>query len=176
MEMQGPEPQRESKQKIKSPLPQLPAPNKTSIANQVCWYMGGLMMALGIVGYVVPNLFQAHLNPVHNLILVVSGALALWFGLNAVDYNAKKFSYWFGGVYMLLGVAGFAFGQRALSLTRPTVSGIPEESAFLWKLVPGNLELGTTDHVLHIVIGGIFLLGAYLTLRKVRPFNKVTWH
>ncbi len=176
MDLQQPELPRESKQKIKIPLPELPSPNKTSIANQVCWYMGGLMIVLGLVGYVVPNLFEANLNPVHNLILLVSGALALWFGLTAANYTAKRFCNWFGGVYMLLGVAGFAFGHRALSLTRPTASGIPEESAFLWQLVPGKFELGTADHVLHIIIGGVFLLGAFYTLRKTRPFDKITWH
>ena len=178
MDLQHPEPQREPQKKTQTPppQPQLLPPNRVSPANQVCWYMGGLMMALGLLGYVVPGLFEAHLNPVHNLIHLVSGALALWFGLTSANYTAKLFCNWFGGAYMMLGVAGFAFGHRALSLTRPTVTGIPEESSFLWQLVPGKFELGTTDHILHIVVGGIFLLGAAFTLRKFRPTGKTTWH
>ncbi|HEY8270728.1 MAG TPA: hypothetical protein VIG33_07545 [Pseudobdellovibrionaceae bacterium] len=176
MEPQQPEPQRAPKPKIKIPLPQLPAPNKTSIANQVCWYMGAFMVALSIVGAVIPGLFEAHLNPIHNFILLASGFSSLWFGLKTMDYRAKKFCNWMGGFYMMLGVAGFGFGHRALSLTRPTASGIPEESAFLWQLVPGKFELGTVDHFLHMVIGGIFLLGAYFTLKKIRPFRKNIWH
>lgn len=176
MDPQPPEIQRISRRKIKIPLPQLPAPNKTSIANQVCWYMGGLMIALSIVGAIAPGLFQAHLNPVHNFILLASGILSLWFGLGKTDYMAKKFCNWLGGFYMMIGVAGFAFGHRAFSLTRPTVSRIPEESAFLWQLVPGKFELGTVDHFIHMAIGGIFLLGAYFTLRKLKPLRKRTWH
>lgn len=176
MEPLQPEPRRDFKSKIKMPLPQLPAPNKTSVANQVGWYLGGFMIALSIVGAIAPGLFQAHLNPIHNFILLASGVFSLWFGLKTIGYKAKKFCNWFGGFYLMLGVAGFAFGQRAPSLTRPTVSGVPEESAFLWKVVPGKFELGTVDHILHMMIGGIFLLGAYFTLRKIRPLRKSTWH
>lgn len=163
-----------SKKTSKTPLPELPPPNKVSLANQVCWYVGGLMIAVGLVGFVVPGVFGFHFNPVHNLIHAVSGALALWFGLTSPNYTAKRFAQWFGGVYLVLGLAGFAFGQRALSLTRPTATGIPEESSFLWRLVPGNFEIGTADHILHIVIGVVFLMGAYFTLRGEK--HKITWH
>ncbi|MGZ3745243.1 MAG: hypothetical protein ACXVB1_04540 [Pseudobdellovibrionaceae bacterium] len=182
MEPQPPERQRELKPKIKEskikvPLPQLPAPNKVSVANQVCWYMGGLLVAISIVGAVIPGLFQAHLNPIHNFILLASGILSLWFGLTKMDFMAKKFCNWMGGFYMMLGVAGFAFGHRAPSLTLPPTQGAPEESAFLWPLIPEKFELGTVDHSLHMIIGIIFLLGAYFTLRKLRPIRrKATWH
>lgn len=33
----------------------------------------------------------------------------------------------------------------------------------LFKAVPGHLELGTSDHVLHIVLGLIFIAGGLLT-------------
>ena len=173
LQTQVPEPQKEPR---KVPLPELPPPNKISVANQVCWYMGGLLLAAGLIGFVTPGLFAAHLNPVHNLIFLVSGVISLWFGLTSPDYTAKRFSKWFGGIYMLFGLAGFAFGQRGLSLTRPTTTGLPEESFFLWKLVPGHFELGTTDHVFHILVGAVFLAGSYFTLRKYKPAHKIIWH
>lgn len=175
MDLQTPTPEPQRKPRP-VPLPELAPPNKQSIANQTCWYMGAAVLATGIVGFVVPGLFGLHLNPVHNLILMVSGALAVWFGLTSTDYTAKRFSQWFGGVYFVLGLAGFAFGQRALSLTRPTLNGIAQESAFLWRLVPGSFELGTGDHILHLIIGTVFLLAAFFTLRGVKHKEKITWH
>lgn len=175
MDLQTPTPEPQRKQR-QVPLPVLPPPNKISAANQTCWYTGAAVLATGIVGFVVPGLFSLHLNPVHNLILMVSGALAVWFGLTSTDYTAKRFCNWFGGVYFVWGLAGFAFGQRAISLTRPTTTGIAEESSFLWRLVPGRFEIGTGDHVLHLIIGAIFLAAAFMTLRGVRHKDKITWH
>lgn len=175
MDLQTPTP--EPKKKTRPiPMPELPPPNKVSVANQVCWYMGAVLLATGLVGFVVPGLFGLHLNPVHNLILLVSGALSIWFGLTSPNYTAKRFSQWFGGFYLLLGIAGFAFGHRAISLTRPTATGLAEESSFLWQLVPGRFELGTGDHALHVIAGIVFLLGAYFTLRKARFSKDITWH
>lgn len=175
MDLQTPTPEPTRKPRP-VPLPELPPPNKVSVANQVCWYAGALVFAIGLVGFVVPGLFAMHLNPVHNMILIVSGAIAFWFGLTSPNYTAKRFSQWFGGAYLLVGVAGFAFGHRAISLTRPTSTGIAEESSFLWQLVPGRFEIGTADHVLHILVGAVFLLGAYLTLRGEKHSDKITWH
>lgn len=156
------------------PVPELPAPFKFSVANQACWYLGACLLALGLVGFVVPGLFYAHLNPTHNVIMILTGIGSVILGLTKPDYVAKKVCYALGGFYTLMGIAGFAFGVRAISTTRPTVTGMPEESAFLWRLIPGRLELGTVDHWIHLVVGVIFLACAYFTLRG--PSKKVTWH
>jgi len=182
MDLQTPTTEPERKP-TRAPLPELPAPNKASGANQTCWYGGTIILATGLVGYVVPGLFSLHLNPVHNLILIVAGALAIWFGITAPDYTARKFCKWFGSTFLLVGIAGFAFGHRALSLTRPTITGLPEESSFLWQLVPGKFELGTADHVLHIIIGAVFLAAGFIIIknRKTRAEKReekeeMIWH
>lgn len=184
MDLQHPDPTPESelekKRRLartteKGPVPELPAPFRFSPANQACWYLGASLLALGLVGFVVPGLFYSHLNPPHNVIMILTGIGSVILGLIKPDYVAKKVCYAMGGFYTLLGVAGFAFGVRALSTTRPTVTGIPEESSFLWRLIPGRLELGTVDHSIHIAVGLIFLACAYVTLRKPTPKN-VTWH
>jgi len=175
MDLQTPTP--EPQRKVRPvPLPKLPSPNKISAANQTCWYMGAAILATGIVGFVVPGLFMLHLNPVHNLILIASGAISIWVGLTAVNFNAKRFCQWFGAAYILFGLAGFAFGHRALSLTRPTTTGLAEESSFLWQLVPGRFELGTGDHVLHLIIGAVFLISGFLSLRGYKRSDSITWH
>lgn len=162
--------------KIRRPLPALAAPFRLSSANQTCWYLGVLLIAIALVGLVAPGIFSAHLNMAHNILFLVTGAGSLILGLIKPDYIATKICYALGAFYLLLGIAGFAFGVRALSLTRPTVSGLPAESAFLWRLIPGRFELGTVDHSIHLAVGILFFIGAYLTIRKPRADNKVTWH
>ncbi|WP_413288592.1 hypothetical protein [Bdellovibrio sp. HCB337] len=176
MDLQHPESTREKeRERVQRPLPELPAPFKFSTANQACWYLGACLLALGLVGFVVPGLFYAHLNPTHNVIMILTGIASILLGLTRPDYVAKKVCYALGGFYTFLGIAGYAFGVRAISTTRPTVSGIPEESSFLWRLIPGRLELGTVDHGIHLVVGLIFLACAYFTLRGSSS-KSVTWH
>jgi hypothetical protein len=54
----------------------------------------------------------------------------------------------FGAVYLLLGVVGFLMGgdhDRMLAL------------------IPGTLEFGTTDHIIHVLMGAAFLIGGLMT-------------
>lgn len=180
MEPQSPQPPRPASTTGSSPpppLPELPAPYKFSAANQACWYVGAFLIAAGVVGLVVPGLFYAHLNPIHDYIFILTGVGSVLLGIGKPDYTAKKICYWLGGFYTLMGVAGFLLGVRAVSLTRPTVSGAPAETAFLWKPLPGRFELGTVDHSVHLLVGVIYLASAYFTLRKHHAGpSEPTWH
>lgn len=134
-------------------------PIKRSPAQNVCLVMGVVFLLAGLAGFVMPHMAGAHLGTTHNFIHLVSGIAALWFGTGKSAVAAKKFSRYFGGFYLLLGLSGFVFGGgRADSLITP---------------IPGVLTLGTTDHWLHVAFGLIFLVGAYFTLRRNK---KVTYH
>jgi len=135
--------------------------SKYSPANQTCWYLGGLFLVIDLVGFVVPRLFEAHLSPALNLIHIASGIAALWFGLATLAPTAKKFCYLLGGFYVLLGIAGFIFGHTPTGSAEIAIQG-----RYLIKFIPEKLELGMSDHILHIIFGVIFLLAAYFTLRK----------
>ena len=37
----------------------------------------------------------------------------------------------------------------------------------LWKVLPGTLELGRMDHIVHILLGGIYLVGGLITKADV---------
>ena len=73
--------------------------------------VGTVFVVLGIAGFVSPGLGGTHLSPAHNVIHIVSGALALWFGLRGTLHGARMFSWIFGLVYGLLGVAGMVLGH-----------------------------------------------------------------
>ena len=118
------------------------------MANRVATILGVVFLLVGILGFVMPGLLGAHLSPAHNIIHLVSGAISLWLGLKGTPAAARKFCIVFGAVYLLLGIAGFVFGTG------------PDR---MLAVIPGQLDLGTMDHIIHVVFGVVYLAGGFLT-------------
>jgi len=129
--------------------------------------IGIVFLGVGILGYAMPGLLGAHLNPVHNLIHLVSGAFALYFGIAGSLSSARLFCLTFGSVYLLLGAAGFFAGASGI----PTMPGMEQMGADprLLRVIPGYLELGTVDHAIHVGIGLIFLISGFATKISMKP-------
>ena len=117
------------------------------MAKTVCKILGVVFLFVGVVGFAAPNLLGAHLTPAHNVVHIVSGAIALYFGFAGTLAGAKTFCLAFGVVYLALGVLGLALG-----------TGIDR----MWN-VAGLLHLGTADHGIHCLLGIIFLAGGLFT-------------
>lgn len=118
------------------------------MAKTICTLLAIVFILVGLVGFAAPGLLGAHFTPAHNVVHLVSGALALYLGLKGSLSAAKMFCFIFGAVYLLLGVVGFAVGTG-------------EDRMF--QVVAGTLEFGTVDHVIHILLGAIFLIGGLMT-------------
>lgn len=118
------------------------------MAKTIATIIGIVFILVGLCGFAAPNLLDAHLSPAHNVIHLVSGAISLYIGLMGSISAARMFGFIFGAVYLLLGVAGFLLGHSPDAML---------------DVIPGTLMLGTMDHIIHIVIGGIYLIGAFLT-------------
>jgi preprotein translocase subunit Sss1 len=130
------------------------------MAKRIATLVGVVFLLVGIVGFIAPHLLGAHLSMAHNLVHIISGALALYFGLKGTLAQAKLFCIVFGIVYALLGVVGFIAGSKG----NFTIPGMTDMSDDRWlPVIKGTLELGTVDHVIHIVIGLLFLIGGFLT-------------
>ena len=132
------------------------------MAKTVTTFLGAAFLLVGLLGFVVPDFLGAHLTPAHNIIHLVSGALALYFGLSGTLAAARLFDIVFGSVYGLLGLIGFIGGQTGTSPLHGLDSRILE-------VIPGVLVLGTADHIIHIVLGTIFLVSGMLTKPKLYP-------
>ena len=135
------------------------------MAKTIATIMGALFILLGLIGFVLPNLLGTHLSWPHNLIHLVSGAVSLYFGLAGTLAGAKIFDYLFGAFYLGLGVVGYWLGM--VSNTE-----LPPESAHgynehMFRMIPGYLELGSMDHLVHVLIGAIYLFGAVMTRRSI---------
>lgn len=116
------------------------------MAKTVCKILGVVFLLVGVCGFVAPTLLGAHLTPPHNLVHIVSGVIALYFGFAGSLSGARGFSLVFGIVYLALGLFGLLLG------TGPSR---------MWHL--GPLELGTADHGIHLILGAVFLAGGLFT-------------
>ena len=121
------------------------------MAKRICTILGVVFLIVGLAGFAMPDLLGMHLTLIHNIIHVVSGAVALYLGLKGTEAAARTFCRVFGIVYLLLGVVGFLLGGGADRL---------------FTVIPGQLELRTMDHVVHILLGAVFLAGGFLGGRR----------
>lgn len=144
----------------KSPTLLTHPPQRTAAQN-ACIALGVAFLVVGVAGMAIPGLLGTHLSGLHNLIHFVSGFLALAFGLRSNSRPAMNFCFGFGTLYALLGVLGFVIGEPGISST-PHI----DIDNNLWALIPGSLEFGTNDHVLHVVIGAAFITAGFITRAK----------
>lgn len=118
------------------------------MAKTVCKILGVVFLLVGVIGFAAPNLLGAHLTPPHNVVHIVSGAIALYLGFAGSLSAAKTFALVFGVVYLALGILGMAMGAGAERM---------------WMV--GPLHFGNADHGIHILLGVVFLAGGLFTKR-----------
>jgi hypothetical protein len=130
------------------------------MAKTVCKILGVIFVIVGAAGFIAPTLLGAHLSLAHNLVHIISGAVALYFGFAGSAGAARGFCIIFGIVYLLLGVCGFLLGHPGMS----SLPGMAEMGTDpkMWPVLRGTLEFGQRDHIIHILLGVIFLAGGAL--------------
>jgi hypothetical protein len=117
------------------------------MAKTICKVLGVVFLLVGVVGFLMPTLLNAHLTPPHNVVHIVSGVIALYFGFAGTLSGAKTFALVFGVVYLGLGILGLAFGAPPDRMWHPL----------------GVLDLGTADHAIHLLLGVLLLAGGLFT-------------
>lgn len=118
------------------------------MAKTIAKILGIVLLLVGILGFTtVLAPLGAHLNPAHNAVHIVSGIIALYFGFAGSMSAARGFDLVFGAVYLLLGVVGYLVG----------------DAANMHMLHIGPLMLGNMDHIIHIALGILFLIGGLMT-------------
>jgi len=119
------------------------------MAKTVCKILGVVFLLVGVAGFASPGLLGAHLTPPHNVVHIVSGVIALYFGFAGTLTGAKGFCLVFGVLYLALGVVGMAIGVD------------PDR---MWTV--GPLHLGQIDHAIHILLGLVFIAGGMFTKKS----------
>ena len=117
------------------------------MAKTVCKILGVVFLLVGVAGFAAPTLLGAHLTPPHNVVHIVSGVIALYFGFAGSLSGAKGFCLVFGLLYLALGLVGMVVGDAANNR--------------MWHV--GPLTLGMADHGIHLLLGAVFLAGGFFT-------------
>lgn len=137
------------------------------MAKNFATVIGAAFVIVGLFGFYAPNVFGMHLSIAHDVIHLVSGVVALYFGLFASREAARLFDFLFGAVYLGLGLVGWFWGMQ-------DATGLPDYVAYgynhhMFTIIPGVLEFGAMDHLVHVLIGGAFLIGGSLSRAHVKP-------
>ena len=127
------------------------------MAKNACKILGVILILVGIVGLFVHTLLGMHLTPAHNILHLVTGALALYFGFTGTSEATHMFCRIIGVIYLLVGILGFiAPGvlERMLQIHTMTESV---------NLIP--------DNIVHLLLGAIFSIVGFL--RETHPVRPI---
>ena len=113
------------------------------MAKTLCKILGVVLLIIGLVGFAMPNLLGLHLTPIHNIVHLLTAAIALYLGFAGSPEGAKTFCVAFGAIYLLLGILGFAAPGVVASIIGH----------------PGPVSSGdlTPDNAVHLLLGIVFL-------------------
>jgi len=152
--------------------------------------LGAGLIMLGVLGFIAPSFLHANLgavpirNPLghgyigyysplhlgfaHNLVHIASGTAALFAGISSRHKWSQLLCSVLGVAYALVGTAGFVLGHnesRVLPVVRDDGKLFAFVSAEVKNILvfPGG-ELGTVDHIIHLVIGLGFLIGGIIAV------------
>jgi uncharacterized membrane protein HdeD (DUF308 family) len=128
------------------------------MAKVICKVLGVVFLIVGLLGFVSPNLLGMHLSGIHNIIHLISAALALYFGFAASPSAARAFSLIFGAVYLLLGALGFTTPGPVIALLQAHHT-------------PGGLRSLAADNIFHILLGAVFIIAGLARAPRVAPIT-----
>jgi Domain of unknown function (DUF4383) len=100
-------------------------------------------LVVGLCGFAAPHLLGMHLTPIHNIVHLLTAAIALYLGFAGSAQGATSFCAVFGAIYLLLGILGFAAPNVVAQIIGH----------------PGPVTSGdlTPDNAVHMLLGIVFL-------------------
>lgn len=101
--------------------------------------VGAVLLLVGIVGFLTPDLMGLHFNTIHSVIHVASGVIGLAAATVGGGSKSRLFAQVFGVVYTIVAVAGFAGIGAIVNL----------------------LALDTMYNVVHIAVGVLGLVAGF---------------
>ena len=128
------------------------------MAKAICKVLGVVFLIIGLLGFVSPNLLGMHLSGIHNIIHLISAALALYFGFAASPSAARAFSLIFGAIYLLLGALGFIAPDLVIDLLQA-------------HRAPAGTRGLAADNIVHMILGATFMIAGLARAPRVAPIT-----
>jgi uncharacterized membrane protein HdeD (DUF308 family) len=128
------------------------------MAKAICKVLGIVFLIIGLLGFVSPNLLGMRLSGIHNIIHLISAALAFYFGFVASPSAARAFSLIFGAIYLLFGALGF--------FAPGPVTGLLQV-----RHAPGGPRSLAADNIFHLLLGAIFMIAGLARAPHVAPIT-----
>ena len=123
--------------------------------------LGGLMCLVAAIGFANNNAFGMVLTPLHNIMLLVIGAVTIYFGVAGTEFQARNCCRVLGVVFSILGIVGFLTPSGVA-----TAGEVTERTTNLFQLIPNQLEFTTNDHILNMIIGVVGLVMGFFPREK----------
>ncbi|HEY6066706.1 MAG TPA: DUF4383 domain-containing protein [Thermoanaerobaculia bacterium] len=125
------------------------------MAKTLCKLLGVVLLIVGLCGFAAPHLLGMHLTPIHNIVHLLTAAIALYLGFAGSAQGAKTFCAVFGAIYLLLGILGFAAPDVVAQIIGH----------------PGPLTSGelTPDNAVHLLLGIVFLAAGLMRPAVAAP-------
>ena len=117
------------------------------MAKSLSTILGIVFLVVGLLGFAAPGMMGRPLSTAHNVIHLISGALALYSGARGTYEAACGFCIILGLVYGFLGLIGFVASGPDTMLT----------------VIPNQLMFGKMDHIVHVMLSVLFIYAGLST-------------
>jgi hypothetical protein len=123
--------------------------------------VGAILCLTGLVGFIAPEFMRMALNPLHDVFLLLVGAITLYFGISGTEFQARNTCRVVGVLFALLGVATLLAGS---GLANP--GNVSLQADHVLKLIPGHLEYTTADGIRDLLTGILGLVAGFFPREK----------
>jgi hypothetical protein len=123
--------------------------------------LGALLCLTALVGFISNDFMNMALNPLHSTMLLVLGAVSLYFGIRGTEFQARYVCRTLGVLFSVLGIATLLAGPGIA-----TPGNVHIEAANVLKLIPNHLEYTTADGVRDLIVGVIGLVAGFFPRQK----------
>jgi hypothetical protein len=119
--------------------------------------LGALLCLTTVVGFVNHDFMRMDLSPLHDGLLLVLGAVALYFGINGTEFQSRYTNRTLGVLFTLLGALTL-FASKGVA----TAGGVSIVADHVLKLIPNHLEYTTADGIRDLIVGIVGLVAGFM--------------
>ncbi|HEY9791947.1 MAG TPA: hypothetical protein V6D22_16190 [Candidatus Obscuribacterales bacterium] len=123
--------------------------------------LGAVLVLTALIGFMNHAFMKMDLSPMHDVILLIVGAITLYFAIMGTEFQARYTNATLG---VLLTLAGIITLLSASGVA--TAGGVDIAAKHVLKLFGGHLQYTTADGVRNLILGIIGLIAGFMPREK----------